>query len=141
MTENKRFDFTYIDGVKLLKDNGKVMTDNIALDLLNNLNDENEQLKQRMSKLQSKYDKSKTDEVNILVETENTVLLDKEEFEEYVRRHNELKRRNKRRKEKNRKYRKELQKRLKEISGLKEFIAEDLSSEDKVLKGFIEEYL
>lgn len=53
MTEYKRFDFTYIDGVKVLKDNGKVMTDNIALDLLNNLNDENEQLKSFIKKLQN----------------------------------------------------------------------------------------
>ncbi|WP_458454385.1 hypothetical protein [Methanobrevibacter sp.] len=45
MTE-KRFCFVYSDGVKYLKDNGKVMPDNIALDLLNKLNDENEQLKQ-----------------------------------------------------------------------------------------------
>ena len=108
---------------------------------LNKLHEENEELKQRVSKIQSKYDKSKTDELKILVETENTVLLDKEEFQAYVRRHNELKRRNKRRKEKNRKYRNELKKRLKEISGLKEFIQEDLCSEDKILKGFIEEYL
>ena len=119
----------------------KDMTCGECVKILNALNDENDQLKQRISKLQSKYDKSKTDEVNILVETENTVLLNKDEFEWYVRRHNELRKRNKRRKEKNRKYRNELKKRLKEISGLKEFIAEDLSSEDKVLRGFIEEYL
>lgn len=105
------------------------------------LNEENEQLKHRLSKFQSKYDKSKTDEIEILVETENTILLNKEEFQQYVRRHNELKRHNKRRKQKNKKYRNELKKRLKEISGLKEFIAEDLSSDDKILKGFIEEYL
>ena len=102
---------------------------------------ENEQLKHRINKIQSKYDKSKTDELEVLVETENTVLLDKEEFQAYVRRHNELKRRNKRRKEKNRKYRNELKKRLREINGLKDFLQEDLSSKDKVLKGFIEEYL
>ena len=105
------------------------------------LEKENEQLKHRLSKFQSKYDKSKTDEIEILVETENTILLNKEEFQQYVRRHNELKRHNKRRKQKNKKYRNELKKRLKEISGLKEFIAENLSSDDKILKGFIEEYL
>ena len=109
--------------------------------LLNSLNDEKEELKNRLSKIQSKYDKSKTDEVHVIVETENTVLLNKNEFEEYVRRHNELKRRNKRRKEKNRKYRNELKKRLREINGLKDFVQEDLSRDDKVLKGFIEEYL
>ena len=108
---------------------------------LNELSDKNEQLKKRASKIQSKYDKNKTDELHILVETDNTVLLDKKEFEAYARRNNELKKRNKKRKEKNRNYRNELRKRLKEISGLKEFIAEDLSKEDKVLKGFIEEYL
>ena len=109
--------------------------------LINNITEKNEQLKHRLTKFQSKYDKSKTDEIEILVETENTILLNKEEFQQYVRRHNELKRHNKRRKQKNKKYRNELKKRLKEISGLKEFIAEDLSSEDKILKGFIEEYL
>ena len=109
--------------------------------VLNKLSNENEQLKQQISKLQSKYDKSKADELKILMETENTVLLDKKEFENYVRKHNELQRHNKRRKEKNRKYRNELKKRLKEINGLKEFIQEDLCSEDKILKGFIEEYL
>lgn len=111
------------------------------VDLLNDFDQSLQQERKRNNKLQSKYDKSKTDELKILVETDNTVLLDKEEFHQYVRRHNELKRRNKRRKEKNRKYRNELKKRLKEISGLKEFIQEDLCSEDKVLKGFIEEYL
>ena len=64
------------------------------------LEKENEQLKHRLSKFQSKYDKSKTDEIEILVETENTILLNKEEFQQYVRRHNELKRHNKRRKQK-----------------------------------------
>ena len=111
------------------------------IDLLNELNERIQEVEHRLKKFQSKYDKSKTDEVKVLVETENTVLLDKNEFKQYVRRHNELQRRNKRRKEKNRKYRNELKKRLREINGLKDFVQEDLSRDDKVLKGFIEEYL
>lgn len=153
MTKYKRFTLfddgeTIIDNEKVVDDGGKQIYWTVEyvqrqkiVELLNTLNDENEQLKKRVSKLQSKYDKNKTDELHILVETDNTVLLDKEEFKAYARRNNELKKRNKRRKEKNRNYRNELRKRLKEISGLKEFIAEDLSKEDKVLKGFIEEYL
>lgn len=43
MTE-KRFCFIYHDGVKYLTDNEKVLPDNIALDLLNELADENEYL-------------------------------------------------------------------------------------------------
>ena len=125
------------------QDNGiyKCFNDVELEKLLNTFHEDLEREKQKYSKLQSKYSKSKAKELKILVETDNTVLLDKEEFEGYVRKHEELKRLNKRRKEKNRKYRNELKKRLREISGLKEFIAEDLSSEDKVLKGFIEEYL
>lgn len=131
----------YADSILVIFQDGEFISNKDVVDLLNSLSKENEQLKHRLSKFQSKYDKSKTDEIEILVETENTVLLDKEEFQQYVRRHNELKRHNKRRKQKKKKYRNELKKRLKEISGLKEFIAEDLSSEDKILKGFIEEYL
>lgn len=118
------------------KKNAKVIGETLI-----QLSNENKKLKHQVSKIQSKYDKSKTDELKVLVETESTVLLNKEEFQGYVRRHNELKRRNKRRKEKNRKYRNELKKRLREINGLKDFLQEDLSSKDKVLKGFIEEYL
>lgn len=149
MTE-KRFTTIYDEQSKMMQyvDTQKeepnwwaIWNANKTLQIMNELADKNEQLKQRISKLQSKYDKSKTDEIKILVETENTILLNKNEFEEYVRRHNELKRHNKRRKEKNRKYRNELRKRLHEINGLKDFLQEELSSEDKVLKGFIEEYL
>lgn len=145
MTENKRFvpiGVEWTDGfVQDHYDDKDLFSIGEVCNLLNQLSDENEQLKSQLSKIQSKYDKSKTDEVKVLVETENTVLLDKNEFEEYVRRHNELKRRNKRRKEKNRKYRNELKKRLKEINGLKDFVQEDLSRDDKVLRGFIDEYL
>ena len=146
MTE-KRFtikEFSTLDAMEAIDvicDNGIELPSSTACDLLNSLYDEKEELKNRLSKIQSKYDKSKTDEVHVIVETENTVLLNKNEFEEYVRRHNELKRRNKRRKEKNRKYRNELKKRLREINGLKDFVQEDLNRDDKVLKGFIEEYL
>ena len=146
MTE-KRFtikEFSTLDdmeAIDVICDNGIELPSSTACDLLNSLYDEKEELKNRLSKIQSKYDKSKTDEVHVIVETENTVLLNKNEFEEYVRRHNELKRRNKRRKEKNRKYRNELKKRLREINGLKDFVQEDLNRDDKVLKGFIEEYL
>ena len=45
MTE-KRFSFGYIDGVKILKDNDRFVPDVEALELLNALYDENEQLKQ-----------------------------------------------------------------------------------------------
>ena len=141
----KRFNFSHSDVALNLKtpiiDNDKKLSIGEVLGVLNVQHEEITKLKHQLSKTQSKYDKSKTDEVKVLVETENTVLLDKNEFEEYVRRHNELKRRNKRRKEKNRKYRKELKKRLREINGLKDFVQEDLSRDDKVLKGFIEEYL
>lgn len=52
MTE-KRFCFIYHDGVKYLTDNEKVLPDNIALDLLNKLNDENEQLKSEINMLKT----------------------------------------------------------------------------------------
>lgn len=56
MTENKQFYFVYNDGVKYLKINGKVMPDNIALDVLNKLNDENEQLKRQIGNLEHTRD-------------------------------------------------------------------------------------
>lgn len=58
MTENKRFCFVYNDGVKYLTDNEKVLPDNIALDLLNKLNDENEQLKSENQRLIDKLNQT-----------------------------------------------------------------------------------
>lgn len=50
MTKNKRFGFIYHDGVKVLTDSGKVIPDNIALDLLNELANENEQLRKHIGR-------------------------------------------------------------------------------------------
>ena len=145
MTE-KRFSLAYSNDLEndnwwAVRDGDVTLWKEEVVDLLNQFDERNRELNNRCSKLQSRYDKGKTSSVAVLVETENTVLLDKEEFEWFVRSYNDLKRRNKRRKEKNRLYRKELKKRLMEINGLKEFISEDLSSDDKVLKAFLEGYL
>lgn len=142
----KRFSLAYSNDLEndnwwAVRDGDVTLWKEEVVDLLNRLDDRNRELNNRCSKLQSRYDKGKTSSVEVLVETENTVLLDKEEFEWFVRSYNDLKRRNKRRKEKNRLYRKELKKRLNEINRLKEFISEDLSSDDKVLKAFVDGYL
>ena len=47
----KRFTFGFIDGVKILKDGDKLLPDVKALELLNSLSEENEQLKSEIKDL------------------------------------------------------------------------------------------
>lgn len=60
MTKNKRFGFMYYDGVKVLTDSGKVIPDNIALDLLNELANENEKLNEKLLCLTADMVKTKS---------------------------------------------------------------------------------
>ncbi len=48
MTENKRFTINTLDGSVDLRDNGKVMTYKQTVEILNNLSEENEHLKQQL---------------------------------------------------------------------------------------------